>query len=260
MRILLVAVVLLAAACTSQSTVESRPVNDAGSSGAGASATDAARRAQVHTALAGEYFARGNYRVALDETRLAIKESSSYMPAYNMQGLVYMELREDVAAREAFNKALGFAPNNPEVLNNYGWFLCTRNDTGRAVEMLQRASTDALNATPDKALLSLGLCYRRMGRNAEAEQALRRAVTIRPELIGGLYNLAVLTYERGAYDDAEAYLNRYTRLAQPNLDALVLGVKVSRARHDSAAEDSYMQQLRRRFPDARETQELAQKR
>ena len=254
MRILLAAAIaVLAAACTSQSTVETHAVTDSGGA-------DATRRAQVHTALAGEYFARGNFRVALDETRLAIKDDPNFVQAYNMQGLVFMELREDVAAREAFDRALNLAPNNPEVLNNFGWYLCTRNDTGRAVDMLKRAAADPLNPTPEKALLSLGLCYRRMDRNAEAEQALRQAVMIRPELIGALYNLAIVTYDRGAYEDANNYLNRYTRITQPNLDALVLGVKISRARRDAAAEDSYMQQLRRRFPDARETQELAQKR
>ena len=253
MRILLAAVALSVAACTSQSTVETHAVTDSGGA-------DASRRAPVHTALAGEYFARGNFRVALEETRLAIKDDPGYMAAYNMQGLVYMELREDVPAREAFDHALRLAPNNPEVLNNFGWFLCTRNDTARAVDMLKRAAADPLNATPDKALLSLGLCYKRMDRNADAEQALRQAVMLRPEFIGALYNLAILTYERGAYEDANNYLNRYMRMSQPNLDALVLGVKISRARHDAAAEDSYMQQLRRRFPDARETQELAQKR
>src|SRR5206468_1144665 len=137
---------------------------------------------------------------------------------------------------------------------------CTRSDTTRGVEMLTRAASDPLNSAPEKSMLSLGLCYRRMGRATEAEQVLRRAVTIRPELIGGLYNLAMLTYERGAYDDADTYMNRYSRLAQPNLEGLVLGVKIARARRDAAGADSYLQQMRRRYPDARETQELAQKR
>jgi type IV pilus assembly protein PilF len=56
--------------------------------------------------------------------------------------------------------------------------------------------------------------------------------------------------------DAENYLNRYTRMATPALEGLVLGVNVARAMKDKAAEDSYMQQLRRRFPDAPQTREL----
>jgi type IV pilus assembly protein PilF len=95
-----------------------------------------------------------------------------------------------------------------------------------------------------------------MGKNPEAEEYLRRAVLIRPELIGALYNLALLTYERGAKQDAENYLNRYMRLAQPSLEGLVLGVNVARGMKDKAAEDSFMQQLRRRYPDAPQTREL----
>jgi type IV pilus assembly protein PilF len=249
MRFLLAAALLAVAACSSQTTVKTEPVTDTGK-------VDAKRRAEVHTALAGEYYSRGNFRVALDETRLAMKEDAGYMPAYNMQGLIYMELREDVMARQAFDQALRLQPGNAEVLNNFGWYLCTRNDTARGLEMLQKATADGLYPTPEKAWLSTGLCYKRMGRNAEAENALRRAVLIRPEMLGALYNLAVITYERGGYEEAENYLNRYMRLTQPGLDGLALGVKIARARHDAAAADSYLQQLRRRFPDARETQEL----
>lgn len=246
-------VLALAAGCVSQSTVETRAVTDSGGA-------DARRRAEVHTALAGEYYARGNLSVALAETRLAIKDDPSYMPAHNMQGLVFMELREDVMARAAFDQALRLQPNNAEVLNNFGWFLCTRNDTTRGIELLQRAANDSFYATPEKAMLSTGLCYRRMGRNAEAEEYLRRAVLIRPELIGALYNLALITYERGAMQDAENYMNRYMRLAQPNLEGLVLGVNIARARGDRNSEDSFLQQLRRRYPDARETRELTGRR
>ncbi len=246
------ALVWLIAGCSSTSTVQSHPVTDAGGA-------DARRRAEVHTALAGEYYARGNYSVALAETRLAVKEDPSYPYAYNMQGLVYMELRDDVPAREAFDRALALQPNNAEVLNNFGWFLCSRNEGDRGLRLLQQAAADSLYPTPEKAYLSMGLCLRRMHRDDQAEQALRRAVAIRPELIGALYNLALLTYERGAYQDSEKYLDRFMRLANPSLDALVLGVKVARANKDNAGEQSYLQQLRRRYPDAPQARELLDK-
>ena len=250
-RIVAVLLLLVAAACSTPTTVvESRPVTTE-SGGA-----DARRRAEVHTALAGEYYARGNFAVALSETRLALKDDASYYNAYNMQALVYMELREDVQAREAFGQALRLSPNNPEVLNNFGWFLCLRNEAQRGLDMMLRAANESLYPTPEKAWLSAGLCYRRAGRTTEAEDALRRAVLIRPDLIGALYNLADLSYNRGAYKDAETYLNRYTRVSQPSFEALVLGVKIARANKDKVAEDSFMQQLRRRFPDSPELKDL----
>jgi len=252
MRLLVAALAILVAACTSTSTTESRPVTDSGGA-------DGRRRAEVHTALAGEYFSRGNYTVAINETRLAIKDDPTYPFAYNMQGLVLMELREDGPARESFNKALQLAPNHPEVLNNYGWFLCLRNEAPRGLEMMQRAAADTRYATPEKAWFSIGLCHRKNGNSPAAEDALRRAILIRPDMIGALYNLAQVSYERGNYKDAENYLMRFTRLATPNIEALVLGVKLARAQNDRAAEDSFMQQLRRRFPDAQELRDLEKK-
>jgi type IV pilus assembly protein PilF len=176
-----------------------------------------------------------------------------------MQGLIYMELREDAQARESFDQALSLSPNNPEVLNNFGWFLCLRNDTDRGLAMMERAAADTLYASPEKAFLSAGLCLRRVGRNAEAEDRLRRAVLIRPDLIGALYNLAQITFERGNTRDAETYLLRYMRLSQPSLEALVLGVRIARAKGDKVAEDSFMQQLRRRFGDAPQLRQLEAK-
>ncbi|HEX7465533.1 MAG TPA: type IV pilus biogenesis/stability protein PilW [Usitatibacter sp.] len=256
MRNALAAAILAAAlaGCSSQSTVETKPVTDN-------RAADGHRRAEVHTALAGEYYARGNFTVALAEVRLALKDDSTYFPAYNMQGLVYMELHEDAQAREAFNQALLMSPNNAEVLNNFGWFLCLRNDTQRGLEMIQRAATDNFYPTPEKAFLSAGLCLRRMGRTQEAEDQLRRAVLIRPDMIGALFNLSVITFERGALKDSETYLLRYMRLtSSPSLEAITMGVKIARGLNDSGAEQSYLQQLRRRFPDAPEALELLERR
>jgi type IV pilus assembly protein PilF len=173
-----------------------------------------------------------------------------------MQALVYMEIREDGPARDSFERALTLSGNNPDVQNNYGWFLCTRNDPNRGLDLMQKAISNPLYSTPEKAFLSRGLCLKRMGRTAEAEDSLRRAVLIRPDLIGALYNLAVITYERGSMKEAENYMTRYMRLTTPALDGLVYGVKIARATGDSASEQSYLQQMRRRFPDTPELAEL----
>jgi type IV pilus assembly protein PilF len=257
-RAALVPLALVAlAGCVSQSAVESHPVTEMPG---GTSVATAHRRAEVHTALASENIARGNLNVALSETQLAIKDDSTYAQAYNMQGLVYMELREDVSARAAFDRALSLDPNNPEVLNNVGWFLCTRDETDRALKMLRRAAADPLYPTPEKAYLSLGLCMRRLHKDDDAEKYLRRAVAIRPNLIGGLYNLAAIGYERREYKDSDAYMTRYMRLTpNPPLEALVLAARIARANKDDATAQSYLLQMRRRFPDAPQLQELEKK-
>jgi type IV pilus assembly protein PilF len=251
---LAIAAVAALAGCVSQSNTQSHPVTDT------AGLANAHRRSEVHTSLAGEYFSRGNFNVALAETKLAIKDDPAYVQAYNVQGLIYMELREEVAAREAFDRALSLDPNNAEVLNNFGWFLCTRNDTARAMGMLKRAASDPLYPTPEKAYLSTALCLRRMHEDKEAELYLRRAVSVRPDMVGALYNLAVIVADRKDYKEAQGYLVRYMRLLpNPPIEGLVLGVTIARGLGDSGTEQSYLQQLRRRYPDAPQTRELTEK-
>lgn len=248
-RPLAAALALVLAGCVSSTTMESRVQTDN-------MPTDARRKAEAHTLLAGEYYSRGSYGIALQETKLAIQTYPSLVDAWNVQGLIHMELREDVLARESFERALRMEPNNAEVLNNYGWFFCLRGDNNRGIEMITRASNDPLYPSPEKAYLSAGLCQRRAGRPAEAEQLLRRAVSIRPDMIGALYNLAELTFERGAAKDANVFITRYMRITQqPAPEALLLGVRVARANGDKVAEEGYMQQMRRRYPDAPETKQ-----
>jgi len=120
-RILLVLAALAGAlaGCNSQTVVESRQVTAPNAP----TPNDARRRAEVHTSLAAEYYQRGNLTIALGATREAIAADPSFAAAHNMQALVYMQLREDPAAREAFERALTLEPANAEILNNYGWFL-----------------------------------------------------------------------------------------------------------------------------------------
>ena len=233
----------LLAGCVSQSSVETRPVQDG-------------RRAEIHTSLASQYYQRGNFVVALDETRLAIKEDPTFYPALNVRALIFMELREDVQARASFEQALALAPRDPDVLNNFGWFLCLRGEPARAMEYFARVQGDTLYTTPEKAFLNAGLCARMMGNNREAEAFLRRAVVFKPDLAGALYSLSEILFEKGTFKESENYLMRYMRLGEPTLSALVLGVKLGRAQGEKAAADSMMQQLRRRFPDAPQTLEL----
>ncbi|MGE0358400.1 MAG: type IV pilus biogenesis/stability protein PilW [Burkholderiales bacterium] len=249
MKLLALAAAGLLSACVSQTTVETRLVQDA-------QTADARRRAEIHTSLASQYYQRGNFVVALEETRLALKDDPRYFQALNVRALVFMELREDEQARQAFEQALALAPSDPDVMNNFGWFLCLRGERPRAMEFFARVQSDSLYTTPEKALLNAGLCARIAGRNAESEEFLRRAVTFKPDLAGALYSLAEILFEKGAYKEAENYLVRYMRLGEPTLSALVLGVKLARAQGERMAEDSMLQQLRRRFPDAPQTRDL----
>ena len=243
---------VMAAGCVSNSTTEVRTSDQPG-------VVDHKRRAQVHVALASEYYQRGIYPIALEETRLALKDDPSLVTSYNMQGLIYMELRDDVQARAAFEQALRIAPNDGDSMNNYGFFLCLRGEGDRGMEYLRRVQGNTLYNAPEKPLLNAGLCERIRGRFPEAIDYFGRAVAYNPNLLVALYNLADIHYQRGAMQDAQNYYQRYSKLADPTAAALALGVRIARGMGDRASEESLTQQMRRRYPDAPQTREILDK-
>ena len=158
---------LLFVGCTS-STVTT-------SNGAKPVATDPLSRARVHTELAALYYQQGSMKTALDELASAIKIDPQYAPAYSMQGLVYMQLGEQAPANNNFQKAVALAPNDPDIRNNYGLFLCDSGEYQKGLAQLDIAIANPLYNTPVRALDNAARCAQRMGDSTLANRYRQQA-------------------------------------------------------------------------------------
>jgi type IV pilus assembly protein PilF len=67
-----------------------------------------------------------------------------------------------------------------------------------------------------------------------------------------------MSFADGRVQEARTFLNRYMQAAPPTPEVLWLGVRIERALGDRQSEATYVQQLRRLFPGAPETQLLGQ--
>ena len=209
-------------------------------------------RARIHTELAALYYSRGNHGVALQESMVAIEADSRYGPAYNVLGLVQMELKEDAAAEQSFRQALAINPNDSEANNNYGWFLCNRGREKEAIGYFLAAVKNPLYETPELAYTNAGICSRKLGNDKDAESYLLQALKLQPGQPRALQALAEITYGRGDYAGTRQLVGRFLEVAQPTPEVLWLGVRSARRLGDRNAEASYGMQLRRRFPDSKE--------
>ncbi|BBP03472.1 type IV pilus biogenesis/stability protein PilW [Sulfuriferula plumbiphila] len=214
---------------------------------------EAQNRARIHTELAADYFTRRQYAIALEELRDAIRADSRYAPAYNMFGLVYMELHEDKTAENNFRRALELAPNESETHNNYGWFLCTRNRFEPAIAQFNEALRNPLYPSPERALTNAGVCSLKAGNQTAAEAYFERALKRQPNQPQALAQLADIYYRQGRYPESRVLLARFFDVSQPSPAPLWLGVRLARKMGDRDAEASYGLQLRRRFADSPET-------
>jgi type IV pilus assembly protein PilF len=212
--------------------------------------------ARIHTELASEYFSRTQYGVALEELNEALKADPNYVPAYGLFGLVYMELREDVLAVKNFEQALRIDPANSDANNNYGWYLCNRGQEAKSIKYFLAAQKNPLYTTPERSFLNAGICSRKMGDDAAAEGYLRKAIGQQPDLQQALFHLADIHFKRNNLAESRAYVSRLMRSAEPNAEYLWLGVRVERKLGNRDNERGYAEQLRRRFPNANETQAM----
>jgi type IV pilus assembly protein PilF len=238
---------LLLGGCVSQTTIESKLPDQA-------SPSDPAFRAKVHTERAGEYYRIGNYGVAIEAAQQALAAVPGHAPAYNMLGVIYMQLKQDAKAGEAFEQAMKLSPNDSDVMHNYGWFICERRNPAQSMSYFQAALKNPLYNSPERALYHAGVCVRKTGDIAQAEANFRAALQRQPQFAAPMVDLSDLLLGLGRVKEAEMYLNRYMTIVQSApADALLLGVRVARAAGDKTAEASYSQQLRRRFPDSPQT-------
>lgn len=214
--------------------------------------------AKVHTELAAAYYERTQLGVALEELRVALQAVPNYAPAYNVRGLVHMALREDKEADEDFQHSLQLDPMDSDAHNNYGWFLCQRGRERESVTHFLAALKNPLYTTPGKAYLNAGVCSKKAGEMKDAEDFLQRALMLQPEMPEALLGLVDLNFANGEYAAAKSYFMRFSKAIESNLTAenLWLAVRIERKLGDKNSEDSYALQLRKRFPDARETQQM----
>jgi type IV pilus assembly protein PilF len=213
---------------------------------------DPRNRARIHTELAALYYGRGNMGVALEELRIATAADAGYAPAHGMFGLVYMELRENQLAESSFERALRLAPNDADINHNYGWFLCQTGREPASIKYFLHAVRNPLYPTPWRSYSAAGACTLRTDNLKDAEEFFQRALKMEPDEPVSLLQLGQIRYRQGKLGDARKLVSRYNKLVTPTAESLWLALRIERKLGERLAEQSYANQLRRRYPGSPE--------
>lgn len=220
-------------------------------------AVDLRHRAHIRLELAASYLQNNQVQIALQEVQQALATDPGYADAYNLQGLIYLTLGDLAQAEASLRRAQEMLPGDPDVMHNYGWLLCQRQQYAQAHGLFERALAVPTYGARGKTFFAQGLCLQRAGRLPEAEQALMHAYEIDAAnpLVG--YRLASVIFERGDAKRAQFYIRRVNNGEFSGAETLWLGIKIERALQESVAMRQLGDQLTRRFPDARQTQSFA---
>lgn len=216
------------------------------------------QRAKVHTELGSLYMLDGRSAIALEEARIALSADPNYAPAYNLLGLTHMVLNETRLAEENFQKALRLAPGDPEISNNYGWFLCQSGREQLSISHFMAAAQNPLYTTPTKPYTNAGICSLRLKQDKAAEDYLLTALRLSPTNTQALFWLADIAYRTGRHSEARQWTTDIEKMMEPTAEVIWLALRIERKLGNREAEARYATQLRRRFLGSPEQRLLAQ--
>jgi type IV pilus assembly protein PilF len=253
LRTILIMSLLILAACSGNKPKETSNADPGAIIG---EVGDPRARARSHTDLAAAYYQRGSLGVALEELRIATAADPGYAPAHNLLGLVHMDLREEGLAAESFQRALSLAPNDGDINHNYGLFLCQTKREPDSIKYFMQAIKNPLYSTPARSYSAAGVCTLRTGQPKEAEEYFVRALRLQPDDPQALLNLGQIRYRQGRMDEARRLVAQYNKLDAGDAESLWLALRIERKSGQRVAEQSFANQLRRRFPGSSEYQAL----
>ncbi|MGE0310692.1 MAG: type IV pilus biogenesis/stability protein PilW [Lautropia sp.] len=256
---------LAVAACVSTETSRSTGTGQPGSTTADANSRydrgaptsgdrdeELRRRSRIRLELASTHFQQGNYRQAMVEGEEATKIDPRYPQAHGMLGLVHWKIGDVAAAEASFRRALELDPQDAEMNNNFGWFLCKTGRQKASIAYFTNASSDRLYASPAKPLHNAGICSLEMGDEAAAENYFLRAFQVDPGNAVAMFNLGEIYLKRGNVERAKFYSDRLNARYEASAETLWLALRVARLGTDRNYTNNLASQLQRKFPDSRE--------
>ncbi len=213
--------------------------------------TNADRRAQARLELAAAYFARNQLSTALDEVKQALEARPDLPEALNLRGLIYAELQEPELAEASFKRGMALAPQDGDILHNYGWFLCQRRRFDEADKQFTGALALPQYRSFSRTMLAQGACQANAGQLRRAENTLARAFELDPTNLATAYNLSDVLYRLGDYERARFYIRRVNlRRETANAQSLWLGMRIENRLGNAGGVRQLGQDLRERFPQS----------
>jgi type IV pilus assembly protein PilF len=194
----------------------------------------------------------------MEEARIALSADSNYAPAYNLLGLTHMVLNESRLAEDNFDMAMRLAPGDPEISNNFGWFLCQNGREQRSISYFMAAGKNPLYTAPTKPYTNAGICALRMKDDKAAEEYLSTALRLSPTNTQALFWLADIAYRKGRYNEARQLTTDIEKMIEPTAEVIWLALRLERKLGNREAEARYASQLRRRFVGSPEQRLLSQ--
>ncbi|MFN9731030.1 MAG: type IV pilus biogenesis/stability protein PilW [Pseudomonadota bacterium] len=211
---------------------------------------------QTNVRLGQGYLSQGKLELARDKLLRALELDPRSVPAHTVVAILYERIGDRERARVHYRRSVELAPAAGDAQNNYATFLCQEGNYEEADRRFGLALDDPFYRTPAVALSNRGACALSAGRAEAAEESLRRAVQLAPDMPDALYGLARATFARGDFLRARAFVQRYEATGASGAEGLLLGYQIERSLGNMPGANDYRQRLLAQFPDSEAARRL----
>lgn len=207
---------------------------------------------ELNVQLAIGYIQRQQYKPARDKLEKAIDQNSDNLLAYKTLAYLYALLGLEKEAEEKYKEALDLKPDDPDLSNSYGAFLCSTGKLEEAQEMFKVAYDNPFYDGQYLAQSNAGSCFIKQGDYKKAEALLRKSLRVQSNVPGSLISMADVGIKTERYLMARAYIQRYHDVKSPSAESLWIQIQAEKALGSEKHYLKYARQLISEFPDSDE--------
>lgn len=190
-----------------------------------------------------KYILRGNYDAALRQLDGAKTSGASPAEVENLRGLALLLEGEVAKAITSFNHALEHEPNLEAARFNRGIAFLRNKENAKAVADLEKIYAIENSTLRGDAAYHLGIALDRLGRAAEAETYLDRALKLEERLDAALLYIGTLRERRGDHQGAgRAYYEYLGKHPESTTAMLRFGMAAHKAGRGDVAK-TYLQKV-----------------
>ena len=216
------------------------------------------KAAEINIQLGVRYIGQGEYKLADEKLRRALKQDPKSATANWVFALLQERLGENEVAEKHFRKAISLDPKDSKAHNNYGTFLCKQDRVPEAEKEFLRAVENPLYSEASSAYANAGNCLLKVSDKVKAEEYFRKSLERNAAERSALYQMGVISFEREEYEQASFYFQRYESVAKHNSQSLWFAYQTEVSLGNQVKADDYAYQLKRLFPASQEARLLAE--
>ncbi len=201
--------------------------------------------AELNVKLGISYLNQGAVQRAQQKLQLAYQQNPKNPTVLNALAYYYGKTGQADVAEKYYQKALKLDPKGGRSNNNYGVFLCQRDEADKALTYFVTATQDAQYLSAGEAFENAGVCALKSSTPDRAEYFFKQAILRDKQRTTAFLELARLALSQKEYQAAQQYLEQFSQFNPDNRESLQLKIEAAEGMGNQYALNGLKEQFQR---------------